>query len=472
MSSDTTQPALPNQASPDHDVEGQTPPAPLLTLRDGLPPVIATDAELSLACTALAGGSGPTAIDAERASGYRYSSRAYLIQLRRTGAGSFLIDPIGLSSLAPLHDVLARTEWILHAATQDLPCLTEIGLYPQRLFDTELAGRLLGYPRVGLATLTETILGQRMRKEHSAVDWSKRPLPAPWLTYAALDVEVLIELRDVLHQQLVAAGKWTWAQQEFDALLSFQPTIRPDGWRRTTGIHKVRGQRGLAAVRALWQERDRVARDRDVTPTRILPDLAIVVAAQALPHDRGTLLSLPGFRGRGAERYAAGWLAAVREAASAPETELPTRSPRTDGPPPPRAWADKDPVAARRLTLAREAITSLAEAHHLPTENLMTPDHLRRVLWSPPTPREPAALMIEVRRQLTELGSRPWQIDLVGPALVEATIAADLPPEIAQADYGDPEGDVDRHGDGEDDGEAPSESGSESGSGSGGSKTA
>src|SRR3954452_18591841 len=179
------------------DAEGDeptTPPEPLpplLELRDGLPPLTETPPALAEACRALAAATGPVAIDAERASGYRYSSRAYLIQLRREGAGTILVDPIGFDSLAPLQDALAGTEWILHAATQDLPCLTEVGLTPTELFDTELAGRLLGYPRVGLATLVETLLGFRMKKEHSAADWSTRPLPVPWLEYAALDVEVL-----------------------------------------------------------------------------------------------------------------------------------------------------------------------------------------------------------------------------------------------------------------------------------------
>ena len=166
-------------------------PAPLLTLRDGLPEVVETEEALAAACAALRAASGPVAIDAERASGYRYSARAYLIQLRREGAGTWLIDPIAFKDLAPLQEALAGTEWILHAATQDLACLREVGLEPESIFDTELAGRLLGYPRVGLATLVETLLGQRMRKEHSAADWSTRPLPRAWLDYAALDVEVL-----------------------------------------------------------------------------------------------------------------------------------------------------------------------------------------------------------------------------------------------------------------------------------------
>ena len=106
--------------------------------------------------------------------------------------------------------------------------MDELGLYPSRLFDTELAGRLLGLPRVGLATLVETLLGYRMAKEHSAVDWSTRPLPAPWLEYAALDVEVLVELRDLLAAELVEAGKDGWAAEEFEALRGLRPDD-PDG---------------------------------------------------------------------------------------------------------------------------------------------------------------------------------------------------------------------------------------------------
>ena len=407
----------------------ELPELPLLTLRDGLPPVSDTDASLREAARAIASGTGPVAVDAERASGYRYSNRAYLIQVRREGSGSWLVDPIGLSTLAPLQEALDGTEWILHAATQDLPCLAEVGLRPTALFDTELAGRLLGHPRVGLATLVETVLGYRMKKEHSAVDWSSRPLPAPWLEYAALDVELLVELRDALHAELVESGKLEWARQEFEALRHFVPTPRVDAWRRTSGLHRVRGRRGLAAVKELWETRDEIAASRDVTPGRIIPDSSIVVAALAAPKDRAELLSTKGFHGRGAERYANRWVAALQRAAAIDEADLPVRSPRSDGPPLPRSWADRDPVAARRLAHARERMAALAAEHALPVENLLTPDYLRRVLWTPPESREPAALAADVAAALTRLGARQWQVDLVGPLLCEAILAADADPE-------------------------------------------
>jgi ribonuclease D len=405
--------------------EEQTPETQLLTLADGLPPVTDTDEGLAEVAAAIAAGTGPVAIDAERASGYRYSNRAYLIQLRREGSGTALVDPIPLSSLAPLQEALEGTEWVLHAATQDLPCLGEVGLVPSQLFDTELAGRLLGYPRVGLATLVETLLGYRMKKEHSAVDWSTRPLPEPWLEYAALDVEVLVELRDTLEAELEAAGKSEWARQEFEYLRGFVVPERVEAWRRTSGLHKVRGRRALAAVRELWQTRDEIARQRDVTPGRIVPDSALVAAATAMPADKDALLSTKGFHGRGAERYAKRWLAALRAADELPEEDLPTRAGRGDGPPVARAWADRDPVAARRLQLAREAMAALAEEHGMPVENLLTPDSLRRVLWAPPSTRQPGDLLEAVVDQLSGLGARGWQIALVAPLVVQAVLEAD-----------------------------------------------
>jgi ribonuclease D len=418
-------PEAPAPAGPPE--QAPAPEVPLLELRDGLPPIIDTPEGLAETVERLREGTGPIALDAERASGYRYSARAYLIQLRREGSGTALVDPIAFDDLDDLGKALDGPEWILHAATQDLPCLTELGLRPTALFDTELAGRLLGYPRVGLATLVETILGRRLRKEHSAVDWSTRPLPEPWLEYAALDVEVLVELRSALAEQLEAAGKSEWARQEFAHLVDLAPPVpRHEPWRRTSGMHKARGRRSLAAVRALWHARDGIASQRDIAPGRIIPDSAIVEAASAMPGDRASLLGLKGFRGRGAERYVSVWVDALRTARALTEGELPTLTARHDGPPPPRSWADKDPEAARRLSSARAALGALAEDLHLPVENLLTPDYVRRLMWEPPT--DETDLVTAMAGALRRLGARPWQVELTAEVLataVESAAAAD-----------------------------------------------
>ena len=446
-------PEPPSDESVETDESDQTPgpdtepDAPLLLLRDGLTPLVDTPELLEEACAALATASGPVAIDAERASGYRYSARAYLIQLRREGAGTWLIDPIAFDSHLPmLQGALTGTEWILHAATQDLPCLREVGLEPAALFDTELAGRLLGYPRVGLATLVEEILGQRMRKEHSAADWSTRPLPTPWLEYAALDVEVLVELRDHMIEKLEEAGKTEWARQEFDHLLGFQPTVRVDAWRRTSGVHRLRGRRALGAARALWETRDRIAAERDVTPGRIIPDAAIVAAATAMPSERSALLSTKGFHGRGADRYSRQWMAALDEVVAMAEDDLPSKAPRGDGPPHPRTWAERDPVAAARFQLARAAMLAMSEELAVPVENLLTPDYLRRAMWAPPATRDPGELAAALAGQVSAYGARAWQTELVVPALVDAVLGADAqaqPDDSDEPDDAAPDGEGD-----------------------------
>lgn len=390
---------------------------PLLEPRDGLPEVITTQQTLDDAIDRLAQGDGPIAVDAERASGYRYGHRAYLVQLRRAGAGTVIIDPAALRDLASLGTVLETAEWVLHAASQDLPCLLDLGLTAKELFDTELAGRLLGYPRVGLGAITEAVLGYRLEKGHAAVDWSKRPIPTDWLRYAALDVEVLVELRDCLSTELIEAGKWEWARQEFAAIAAAPVSPpRKDPWRRTSGIHRLRKPRQLAAVRELWLARDELASRRDTAPGRILPDSAIIAAAVADPKDRDALVALPVFGGRSTKRTASRWLAALEKARELPEGELPTTGVASDAPPPARSWPDRDPEAAARLAVLRPAIAALADEHTLPTENLLTPDSLRRVAWRPPTEISADA----VADQLARLGARPWQIELTARPIAKA----------------------------------------------------
>ncbi|MEJ7628702.1 MAG: ribonuclease D [Nocardioidaceae bacterium] len=412
---------------PDHPAEQASAPqaAPLLELRDGLPSVVTTPAELAAAVRRVAAGTGPVAVDAERASGYRYSQRAYLIQLRRAGAGTILVDPLPFGdvpndNLRPLAAVVATEECIIHAASQDLACLAELGMRPTNLFDTELAGRLLNYPRVGLAVLVEDLLGYSMRKEHSAVDWSRRPFPESWLLYAALDVEMLIELRDLLQRELEDAGKTEWARQEFAAWAELRPSVpRAEPWRRTSGIHQVRGRRGLAIVREMWQARDDLARDRDIAPGKILRDSAIIDAAQAAPRSRGGLSRLPAFSTRGGKRYLREFAAAVGRALALPDAELPSVSARHEGPPPARVWASKFPAAAARLGVCRELVIALATELNLPQENLLEPDAVRRLTWEPPGVVDPET----VAEALRAAGARAWQVELTASPLAEALAA-------------------------------------------------
>ncbi len=402
------------------DVPSGPPPTPLLVPRDGALTPLTDPIDLQRLATRMttSGETGPVALDAERASGFRYSARAYLVQMRRADVGSVLIDPIPLRDLEPLQPALLGSEWVLHAASQDLPCLAEIGLRPRTLFDTELAGRIAGLPKVGLGPLVEQMLGLGLEKGHGAADWSVRPLPEAWLNYAALDVEVLLELREAMIEELDQQGKLEWAREEFAALVAAPPPApRVDPWRRTSGIHKIRDRRALAVIRALWLARDAYASQRDIAPHRVLPDAAIVAAAVAAPSSVAALVQLPLFGGRGQRRQADRWMAAIAAAQRLPESALPPVKTPLEGPPPAARWKDKNPDAAERLAAARMALTALGEAVKVPLENMCSPELVRRVCWSG------AGSQREIEQILTDGGARQWQIALVAGPLAGVVVS-------------------------------------------------
>ena len=413
---------------------------PLLQPAAGTPQVIDTEAAFKEALADLSQGSGPFAVDAERASGFRYSARAYLIQIKRKDGGLHLIDPIpfgpGHHLFAELNTLLNSDEIILHASTQDLPCLRELGINPIRLFDTELAGRIAGLPRVGLGPLLKSLMGVVLAKEHSAADWSARPLPQEWLTYAALDVELLVELRDRMYSILEDAKKLPWAIEEFASILKAPPAPpRVDPWRRTSGMHKIKRRDQLAVIKTLWMARDEIAARQDIAPGKLLNDSAIVELAIAVPTNKKefekTLRPL-GLRARWMENLQL-WLDAIATAVATPEEQWPAMRTNADTLPPIKLWRDKFPDKYAPLSHARAAIELIAQENLIPVENLITPEHVRRICWKPPVGATTTLSISEVEKGLAELGARQWQIDLVAPALAAALLEREpLPVEVAE----------------------------------------
>ncbi len=413
---------------------------PLLQPAAGTPQVIDTEAAFKEALADLSLGSGPFAVDAERASGFRYSARAYLIQIKRKDGGLHLIDPIpfgpGHQLFADLNALLNTDEVILHASTQDLPCLRELGINPINLFDTELAGRIAGLPRVGLGPLLESLMGVLLAKEHSAADWSARPLPQEWLTYAALDVELLVELRDRMYSILEDAKKLPWALEEFASILKAPPAPpRVDPWRRTSGMHKIKRRDQLAVIKTLWMARDEIAARQDIAPGKLLNDSAIVELAIAVPTNKKefekTLRPL-GLRARWMENLQL-WLDSIATAVSMPEEQWPAMRTNADTLPPIKLWRDKFPDKYAPLSHARAAIELIAQENQIPVENLITPEHVRRICWKPPVGATTTLSISEVEKGLAELGARQWQIDLVAPALAAALLEREpLPVEVAE----------------------------------------
>ena len=394
---------------------------PLLAPAAGTPEVIATETAFKAALTELAKGVGPFAVDAERASGYKYSARAYLIQIKRNGGGLHLIDPIPFGPGHPffiqLNDLLNTDEVILHASTQDLPCLRELGINPKLLFDTELGGRIAGLPRVGLGPLLEAHLGVLLAKEHSAVDWSVRPLPQDWLNYAALDVELLIELRNIIAQILLEAKKLPWAEAEFAAILAAPPAApRVDPWRRTSGMHKIRKRNQLAIIRSLWNARNEIAAALDVSPGKLLNDNAIVELAMNPPTNKrefDKVLRPIGLRPRWKENLDL-WLSAIASAVALPESEYPEMRAAGDSMPPTKIWRERFPEKYAPFTHARAAVEARAAELNIPVENLIAPEIVRKLVWK---------LSSDVVKDALEFGARPWQVaeiaDLMTTALLE-----------------------------------------------------
>jgi ribonuclease D len=390
----------------------------------GLPDLISTPDQFEEMLSSLAQGEGPFAVDAERASGYRYSSRAYLIQIKRKNGGLHLIDPIPFGINSPyferLNQLISGQEVILHASTQDLPCLREVGINPTLLFDTELAGRLIGLPRVGLGALVESLLDIALAKEHSAQDWSIRPLPEDWLNYAALDVELLIELRDAIEKLLIEKKKLKWALQDFASILAAAPTPkRVDPWRRTSGVHKIKKRTQLAVVKSLWDARDDLAKHLDISPGRVLSDAAIstiALASESSPltnkRELEKVLRPIGLRARWFENTPR-WIKAVESALALPEDQLPPLKSKSDSLPPIKIWRERFPEKFIPLSHARFNFALKAQELELPVENLLTPELLRQICWRLPEPSEVEGLLIA-------MGARPWQVEIATPILIDA----------------------------------------------------
>jgi ribonuclease D len=408
---------------------------PLLAPSAGTPEPIDTEAGLLKAIEELTLGTGPFAVDAERASGFRYSGRAYLIQIKRNGGGLHLIDPIPFgvnhSLILRLNDLLNTDEVILHASTQDLPCLREIGISPTRLFDTELAGRIAGLPRVGLGPLLESLMGVSLAKEHSAADWSVRPLPENWLTYAALDVELLVELRNRMYQMLLESKKLTWAMEEFAAILVAPPPVpRVDPWRRTSGMHKIKRRDQLAIIRALWIARDRIASQSDIAQGKLLNDNAIVELAISAPTNKKEFekaLRPLGLRARWLENLPL-WLESIASAVALTEQDWPQMRTSADTLPPIKLWRDKFPEKYAPLSHARLRLEKISQENSIPVENLITPELVRRICWSPPAGSTENLQVEAVQTHLLSLGARSWQVNLVGQAISEALLEKEAVP--------------------------------------------
>ncbi len=419
-----------------HDEQGVTDASEEPVVRDAAPAeaveVVDTREGYLEVVRRIRAGHGPIAVDAERASGFRYSQRAYLIQLFRRGSGTALLDPPAIGDFSELAEAMAGEEWVLHAASQDLACLREVGLDPDRIFDTELGARLLGFERVGLGPVVEQLLGLHLAKEHSAADWSTRPLPTSWLVYAALDVELLIDVRDREAELLAESGKTAIAEQEFEAVRLRETRPAPaEPWRRLSGVHAVRGAaqprrrpRALAGPRRVRPRGGLRARAASCPTRRSSPWPA------RLPPASASSAAMRSFSGRASRPEIDRWWAAVEAGLAAtdlPNTRVPSRRPAAAarlGRPQPRRGSPAEGRPARGGGGRRAAAPPDRE-----------PPHARHA-----PPRGVGAAARRARREaigaaLAAQGARPWQIEATADAIAAAFVrAAQTPPDSVEDD--------------------------------------
>lgn len=368
-------------------------------------------AKLALAVSAI-GQANVIGVDAERASGFKYSNRAYLVQFS-TENQIFLLDPTLFrdEDILELNAIVSARQWILHSATQDIPCLRELGFQPLDIFDTELAARLCGIEKFGLGSLALELLDLEMEKEHSAADWSQRPLSDEMLNYAALDVDVLHDLKATLDKRIDELGRHSWLVQELHRLLSFRPRPQPkDAWRNLPGISKTKDERKLKVAASLYIRRDELAKEKDIAPGRLIPDRSIMAVLEQLPDTKAELARNREFQGRASRSLIDDWWSAIKnsENLELSDSELdPNHMPNH------RSWEKRFPEAHLRLSALRPIVLSKAQEFGIAPEILLSPDVLRRVCFKPES---------DIASQLEANGARQWQIELLAAELAEGLV--------------------------------------------------
>lgn len=335
------------------------------------------------------------AVDTEAAGYHRYHDRICLLQLSDRSR-TWLVDTLALRELDGVHPLLEdpAIETVFHDADYDLRLLArDFGVRVRNLFDTKLAAQLLGEPAFGLAALLEKYVGVQLDKKHQRADWAQRPLPRDLLEYAAEDTRHLLQLRDRLREELERRGRLEWAQEEFalrENDVALPATADPDAYLRLKNTRDLQ-PRQMAALRELYNWRERTAMRRDVAAFRVTGNDVLVAVARGLPRDPRQLAATPGVPPAIADRHGRDLLAAVEQAFAVPEAELPQR--KRGGPRPvidpefeklvdrlkgARDAAGEELGLERGFLMPRQQLEDVARSGARTPEQLLEVPHMRR----------------------------------------------------------------------------------------------
>jgi ribonuclease D len=280
------------------------------------------------------------AIDMEADSLYHYFEKVCLIQIS-SDKDTYILDPLALNIIGDLAPLMSNpsVEKVFHAAGYDVFCLRrDYGFTFLNIFDTHIAAQLLGYEFLGLSALMEKLLGIHHSKRRQRDDWSRRPLAAEQLEYAAMDTHHLLRLRDALESELRQHGRMDWAQEEFEFAAAIEKASKEFD---TEGFRRIKGNRELelqdqVVLRALYLFRDAAARKLDVPPFKFLNNSVLLDLAKRPPQSTQAMFDRSGVSYRVARKFGSDILDVIAEARQQNPSilDLPARS---NGKPPNRA---------------------------------------------------------------------------------------------------------------------------------------
>ncbi|MGE0158978.1 MAG: ribonuclease D [Gemmatimonadales bacterium] len=352
------------------------------------------------------------ALDCEAAGFHRYSDRLCLLQLT-TDRATWVIDPLAFDPSGLLRGPLEdpKITVVMHGADFDLRLLRrDLGIRLRGLFDTQIAAQLVGEETLGLAGLLESRLGVRLSKKYQRADWAERPLLEPMLEYAADDTRYLMRLADRLREELSAAGRLAWAEEECRALEEVGGAASESPPEPEDPVVRIRGARQLSArqVTALREAlawRDGIARARDRAPFRVIAEEPLVEAVAAWPKSVGDLVGIKGFPARLAEEEGPSLVQRLAGVAALAESEL-RPYPRGQRRGPGRATPEMEALAEKLKNVRNRKADEL----RLPRGTLLSNAVLLEVARAMPRTRE-ALAAVE--------GMRGWKIDILGEAFLD-----------------------------------------------------
>jgi ribonuclease D len=357
------------------------------------------------------GAAARLALDCEAAGFHRYSDRLCLVQLS-TERATWVIDPLAFDPSALLRKALEdpSVTVVMHGADFDLRLLRrDLRIQLRGLFDTQIAAQMLGEETLGLAGLLESRLGVRLSKKYQRADWAERPLLEPMLEYAADDTRHLMRLADLLREELSAAGRLAWAEEECRALegaaggpLAAEEPEDP--------VVRIRGARHLpvrqvAALREALAWRDEIARARDRAPFRVIAEESLVEAVAAWPKSVADLTSIKGVPARLADEEGAELVRRLASVASATDAALKPypRGPRRG---PGRATPEMEALAEKLKNVRNRKADEL----RLPRGTLLSNAVLLEVARAAPKSLDDLVAVEGMRR---------WKVEILGKEFLD-----------------------------------------------------